>query len=306
MFFKKNPAIVREAEILNTSPTSVSATKNEVQLMQEFLSATYKYEAVDIVNLCNIKQVYNAGAKNEMVIFDGTFNLDIKDISNQSQTVGLLGPSGCGKTTLLNYISGLQKPTSGEIFMNGKPQTSKDRAGMIFQGYGCYPWMNVLDYVMLPLKIKGVPKKEARQKAEEMLVVVGLEKHMDKYAQHGILSGGQLQRVAIAASLVANEQILLMDEPFGALDSRTRSDMQDKLLDICKKIHPTIGLVTHDIAEAVYLCDIIVILEANPGRIVKVLYVNDLDKTDRRIKRSPEFCNHVYMIEDITHHRLGK
>lgn len=257
-----------------------------------------KFEPVDILNLRNIKQVYNAGKPNEMSIFDGSLSFDVKDVRARGQFVTILGESGCGKTTILKYISGLQKPTSGEILIQGKPQTEKDRAGMVFQTYGCFPWLKVIDYVMLPLKIKGVPGKQATERAMEIIAATGLEKHKDKYAQYGILSGGQLQRVAIAASLVANDKILLMDEPFGALDNKTRGDMQDRLLSIWNRIEPTILLVTHDITEAVYLSDQIVIMQANPGKIVKTIEVN-VDKADQRAKRGTEFTKLVYEIEDI-------
>ena len=257
-----------------------------------------EYLPVDIVELKNIKQVYNEGTSKEMVIFDGSLNLLIKDAKDRGQFATILGESGCGKSTLLSYISGLKQPTSGEILIGGKPQTRHDRAGMVFQTYNCFPWKRVLDYVALPLRLKGVSKKEAEEKAMEMIIVAGLEKHKDKWAQYGILSGGQLQRVAIAASLVANPGFLLMDEPFGALDNRSRSEMQDKLLQIWMQIEPTILLVTHDIREAVYLSDEIYIMKPNPGAIIEKIEVK-LDKTDKQVKRSPEFLNYVNHIEDV-------
>jgi NitT/TauT family transport system ATP-binding protein len=247
----------------------------------------------DIIELKAINQIYDG---NKQVIKD--FNLLIEDKPNQGQFVVILGASGCGKSTILRYIAGLQKPTSGEVLIKAKPLSPEDRIGMVFQQYSSFPWMTVIENVSLGLKYKGVDSKEAQEKAMQMIKVVGLEGHEQKYAKYPILSGGQLQRVAIARSLLVNQEILLMDEPFGALDTYTRLKMQDFLLDIWEKVHPTIILVTHDISEAVYLGDDIYIMSANPGVIVEQIKSNLPLHRTREIKRSNGFVEMVYHIED--------
>jgi NitT/TauT family transport system ATP-binding protein len=248
----------------------------------------------DIIELRNVSQTYDNG-KN-WIIKD--LNLLIEDKPEQGQFVVLLGASGCGKSTILRYIAGLQKPSKGEIFIKGALQTDQDRIGMVFQQYSSFPWMTVLENVALGLKFKGVSKKERIEKAIEMIKVVGLDGQEKKFAKYPTLSGGQLQRVAIARSLLVNQEILLMDEPFGALDTYTRLKMQDFLLEIWNKVHPTIILVTHDISEAVYLGDDIYIMSANPGIIDDHINVNLPQNRDRNIKRSKEFVDMVYYIED--------
>lgn len=251
-------------------------------------------ELPDILELRGVKQVY--GDKPPIL---EDFNMLIEDKPNQGQFVVMLGASGCGKSTVLRYIAGLQKPTSGEVLLYGKPRTETDRVGMVFQQYSSYPWLTVLDNVALGLQYKGVPTKERREKAMEMIVKVGLEGHENKYAQYPTLSGGQLQRVAIARSLLYDSKILLMDEPFGALDIETRSQMQDLLAKIWLEITPTIVFVTHDISEAVYLGDDIYVMGRNPGNIIgKFASPLPLART-RDMKRNPSFVNRVNEIEDF-------
>lgn len=248
----------------------------------------------DIIELQNVNQTYDNGES--FIIKD--FNLLIEDKPETGQFVVLLGASGCGKSTVLRYIAGLQQPTSGKILLKEKARTEADRIGMVFQQYSSFPWMSVLNNVALGLKFQGVSKKERNERAMEMIKIVGLEGHENKYAKYPILSGGQLQRVAIARSLLVNNEIILMDEPFGALDTKTRLMMQDFLIDVWEKIRPTIVLVTHDISEAVYLGDDIYIMSANPGQIIKHI-PNPLPfNRNREIKRKPEFVDLVYDIED--------
>lgn len=250
-------------------------------------------ELPDIIELQGIKQVYD---DKPPIIKD--FNLLIEDKPNQGQFVVLLGGSGCGKSTILRYIAGLQKPTEGKVLIHGKERTASDRVGMVFQRYSSYPWLSVLDNVALGLEYQGVPKKERREKAMDMIRKVGLDGHENKYAQYPTLSGGQLQRVAIARSLVYESQILLMDEPFGALDVETRLQMQDLLADIWTDIHPTVIFVTHDIPEAVYLGDDIYVMGKNPGNIRKMFTSPLPFERDKSMKRDLSFINKVNEIED--------
>jgi NitT/TauT family transport system ATP-binding protein len=234
-------------------------------------------EPVDVLNLRNIRQVYKTN-KNENVLFEN-LNFDIKDIKEEGQFISLLGKSGCGKSTILRYIAGLQVPTSGDVYIYGKKKAEDYRVPMIFQQYSSFPWMSVIENVALPLIVKNVNKSEAFDRAEEMIKIVGLVGHEDKWAKYPLLSGGQLQRVAIARSLIANSQILLLDEPFSALDIKNKAELQNVLLNIfySDKIDITFIFVTHDIREAVYLSNRLYIMKTNPAEIYKE-YKIDLGK----------------------------
>ena len=251
-------------------------------------------ELPDIIEVRNVDQSYDNGKSHVLK----NFNLLIEDKPDQGQFVILLGPSGCGKSTVLRYIAGLQTPTKGEVFIRQKLRTNDDRIGMIFQQYSSFPWMTVLENVELGLKYKGVPEKERREKAMEMIQIVGLEGHHKKYAQYPTLSGGQLQRVAIARSLLVNPDIILMDEPFGALDTNTRLKMQDFLISVWERVHPTIILVTHDISEAVYLGDDIYIMGTAPSNIIEHMHVDLPFNRTKEIKRSQKFTEMVFYLED--------
>lgn len=247
-----------------------------------------------IISMRGIHQSYDEGKS--WVIQD--FDLLIKDKPNQGQFVVILGMSGCGKSTILRYIAGLQNPTKGEILVNQKPVDHNNRVSMVFQKYSSLPWMTVLENVALGLQYQGISRTERDQRAMEMIKMVGLEGHEKKYAQYPTLSGGQLQRVAIARSLLANPSIILMDEPFGALDIKTRLQMQDMLLNIWLKFHSTIIFITHDIAEAVYLGDDIYIMKSPPSKIVEHIVVDLPLERNFETKRSPRFTQLVREVED--------
>ena len=255
------------------------------------------YEDVDVIELKNIRQVYKSH-KSENVLFDN-LNFTIKDIKNEGQFISILGKSGCGKSTILRYIAGLQTPTSGEILLYGKTKTEKDRVPMIFQQYSSFPWMTVMENVALPLIIEKVNKTEAYDRAEELIKIVGLYGHENKWARYPLLSGGQLQRVAIARSLIANPKILLLDEPFSALDIKNRNELQNVLLTLFKndKIDITFILVTHDIREAVYLSNRLYIMKTNPGDFAKEFYINLGANRDQSIKYSSEYIRYVQEVE---------
>jgi NitT/TauT family transport system ATP-binding protein len=249
----------------------------------------------DILELKNIKQTYDNGNN---VVFDGNLHFLIEDKPEQGQFVSLLGTSGCGKSTILRYICGLQEPTSGEILIYGKPRTHENRIGMVFQQYSSLPWFTVYQNVELGLKYLGIPKKERHEKVMRFIDLVGLKGHEHKYAQYPTLSGGQLQRVAIARTLVVEPQIVVMDEPFGALDVKTRLQMQELIAKLWLEIQTTVIFVTHDIAEAVFLGDDIFIMKACPGEFVHYHHVElPLERT-RETKRDPYFNQLVYKIED--------
>lgn len=251
-------------------------------------------EHKNIIELRDIRQSYDGG---QSYIIDG-LNLLIEDKPEQGQFVVILGMSGCGKSTLLRYIAGLQQPTEGTVLVRGEEVGEDNRVSMVFQRYSSLPWMSVLENVALALKFKGVDKDEREERAMEMIRNVGLEGHEKKYAQYPTLSGGQLQRVAIARSLLASPEILLMDEPFGALDIKTRLQMQDMLTDIWAEFHPTIVFITHDISEAVYLADDIYIMKSAPSLFVEHIHVDLPLERGRETKRAPRFTELVHLIED--------
>jgi NitT/TauT family transport system ATP-binding protein len=184
-----------------------------------------------------------------------------------SEFLCLVGPSGCGKSTLLNMIAGFLGPTSGEIRIGGKKVTGHgmDR-GVVFQDFAqLFPWRTALGNVAFGLEMKGVEKAERERIAREQLRLVKLEKFVDSYPHH--LSGGMQQRVAIARALAYNPSVLLMDEPFAALDALTRDDMQRLLADVWRETRKTVIYVTHNVAEAVYLADRVVVMTPHPGRV---------------------------------------
>lgn len=247
----------------------------------------------NIIELRGISQSYDGGQN--WIIQDLDFL--IEDKPDQGQFVVILGMSGSGKSTLLRYIAGLQKPTKGNVLVKGK-EVDNQRVSMVFQQYSSLPWMSVLDNVALALKFQGVSKKERNDRARELIKLVGLEGHEHKYAQYPTLSGGQLQRVAIARSLLANPEILLMDEPFGALDVKTRLTMQDLLTKIWRQFQSTIVFVTHDISEAVYLADDIYIMKSQPSKVVEHIHVNLPIERNRLTKRDPNYIALVHEVED--------
>lgn len=190
----------------------------------------------------------------------------------KGEFVCLLGPSGCGKSTLLNAMAGFLKPTKGTITIDGNPvQHPSISYVTIFQNYGLLPWRSVERNVTLGLETKKVPKEEQKKTAQKYIEMVGLKGAEKKRPSQ--LSGGMQQRVAIARALAVNPEILFMDEPFGALDAITRMKLQDDILKICKETQKTIVFVTHDIEEAIYLADRVVILDTNPGQIKAVLTI---------------------------------
>lgn len=201
---------------------------------------------------------------------DALVNIDIE--VRKREFVSVIGPSGCGKSTLIRIIAGLDVPSSGRVCIDGTPVEGPgaDR-GMVFQGYTLFPWLSVKKNVMFGMKMKGLKSKAAEASALRWLELVGLSKFADHFPSQ--LSGGMKQRVAIARSLANEPRILLMDEPFGALDAQTRASMQNHLLQIWESVDVTILFITHDLDEAIYLSDRIIVLGAHPGRVLEVIDV---------------------------------
>ena len=219
---------------------------------------------------------------------------------HRREFITVIGPSGCGKTTLIRILAGLDFPTSGKVLLEGKKVhgPSADQ-GMVFQDYTLFPWLTVKKNVMFGLEVKGVGRLKAEAEAREWLEMVGLSKFAEVYPSQ--LSGGMKQRVAIARSLANRPEILLLDEPFGALDAQTRSSMQAYLLKIWRNVDVTIFFVTHDLDEAVYLSDRILVLRANPGEIDELIEVPVPRPRSPEQFLSPEFLATKKRLEELIH-----
>jgi NitT/TauT family transport system ATP-binding protein len=225
---------------------------------------------------------------------------DISVRAHRRELMCVIGPSGCGKSTLARIIAGLDAPTSGEMLLDGAAVRGPgpDR-GMVFQGYTLFPWRTVLENVMFGLEVSGKDRASAETEAREWVDIVGLRRFVNAYPYQ--LSGGMKQRVAIARALANRPRILLMDEPFAALDAQTRAQMQEYLLELWKQIDVTIFFVTHDLEEAVYLADRIVVLGANPGHVQEVVEVAVPRPRTREQMVSPMFIATKKHLESLIH-----
>jgi NitT/TauT family transport system ATP-binding protein len=212
----------------------------------------------------------------------------------------VIGPSGCGKSTLVRILAGLDNPTSGQMLLDGQPVSGPgpDR-GMVFQGYTLFPWRTVLQNVMFGPEMRGHSHQEAENQAREWVEIVGLRRFMHAYPHQ--LSGGMKQRVAIARALANRPRILLMDEPFAALDAQTRAQMQTYLIQLWRQIDVTIVFVTHDLDEAAYLADRIVVLGAHPGRVREIVEVPVPRPRLREQTVSPLFVATKRHLETLIH-----
>ena len=221
-----------------------------------------------MLSVKNLTKTYYT-EEGEKVVALSDINLYVAD----KEFVCFIGPSGCGKTTLLRITAGLEKPDSGTLTVNNEPikGPGPDR-GMVFQEYSLFPWRTVLKNITFSLEMKKIPKIEREKIAREFLELVGLSKFADSYPHE--LSGGMKQRVAIARALVNDPDVLLMDEPFGAVDAQTRNRLQHELLNIWEKKKKTVLFITHSVDEAVFLADKVVVFTARPGRIKEVISVD--------------------------------
>lgn len=215
-------------------------------------------------------------------------SFDILDKPGVGEIVVFLGPSGCGKSTILKAVAGLLPPTSGRVVVNGHEVTGPGRdRGMVFQQYTSFGWLTVGENVEYGLRLHGVPKKERQAQAQKILDSVGLAQFEGRYPKE--LSGGMKQRVAIARTLINRPKLLLMDEPFGALDPQTRWEMQGMLIDISHREDNTILFVTHDVSEAVYLADTVYVLSKRPARILHRIDIPTFSERSLAIKASSVF-----------------
>ncbi|WP_433943813.1 ABC transporter ATP-binding protein [Paenibacillus sp. SN-8-1] len=222
-------------------------------------------------------------------------NLDVRP----GEFMVIVGPSGCGKSTLLDLLAGLTTPTSGQILLDGKPITGPnlDR-GIVFQQYALFPWKTALANVEFGLETKGVPRKERRAIAQEFIQLVGLAGFEHRYPHE--LSGGMKQRIAIARSLAYDPDVLLMDEPFAALDAQTRESLQSELLRIWEATKKTIIFITHGIEEAVYLGQRVAVMTSRPGRIKEVIDIPFKARTSEEdLRAHPDFVRLRHQVWDL-------
>ena len=236
-------------------------------------------EGEPLLKIDHLRVVYRTDDKETVAVDD--FTLDVK----KGELISVVGPSGCGKTTILRSIAGLLQPTSGTILIGDKEclGPGSDR-GMVFQDFALFPWRTVMQNVEFGMEVAGVPKEERRERARKYIKAVGLERFAESRIHE--LSGGMKQRVGIARALVMHPAIILMDEPFGALDAQTRNIMQEQLVKIIQRSERTIVFVTHSVDEALYLSDRVVILTKRPSTIYKVI---DVPWDRPRDRTNPEF-----------------
>lgn len=236
------------------------------------------------VKIDKVEKKFN-GRNGEMVALNGV-SLDIKE----NEFVCVVGPSGCGKSTLLNIIAGLLEPTSGQVTVDGKVvEGPGPERGVVFQQYALFPWLTVLKNVQFGLKLKGKSEEEAKNEAMKYLKMVDLEQFANAYPKE--LSGGMKQRVAIARAYAVNPQVLLMDEPFGALDAQTRTQLQTELLNTWEKEKKTCFFITHDVEEAIILAQRVVIMSARPGRIKEIVDIDIPYPRTQETKMTKEFLD---------------
>jgi ABC-type nitrate/sulfonate/bicarbonate transport system ATPase subunit len=256
---------------------------------------------MNIVELRGVSKTYNRGTSRETTaIRDVSFA--VADLPNVGELIAIMGPSGCGKSTVLKLIAGLtpqHPPTTGEVLVMGQPVSGPgaDR-GMVFQEYTAFDNRTVVDNIAFGLECRGVGRGERREHALEWVQKVGLDPKRDAYKYPSQLSGGMRQRVAIARSLILKPRILLMDEPFGALDPLTRLRMQDLLITLWSEVEATVFFVTHSIEEGVFLGDRVYLFSAAPGTIVEQMEIGRPDKPAIAAQAEPAFAEKVRYVRE--------
>jgi NitT/TauT family transport system ATP-binding protein len=250
----------------------------------------------------SVTKTYNFGAPNAFTAIEDV-NFAVEDVPDKGEFISILGPSGCGKSTVLRLIAGLEPqhpPTEGEVLVLGKhvTQPGADR-GMVFQDYTSFDHRTVLDNVTFGLECAGIPRDARNDLGRKWIQRVGLDvgRDIDKYPHE--LSGGMRQRVAIARTLILRPRIILMDEPFGALDPTTRMHMQDLLVRLWRAVRATVFFVTHSIEEAVYLGDRVYVFSGSPGTVLEELVVEPPDRPAMAMQRETKFQETVYYIREL-------
>ena len=243
-----------------------------------------------MIRINDLRKVYRT-EEVETIALDN-MSLHVKE----HEFVAIMGPSGCGKSTLLNIIAGLDTPTSGAVYIDGKKiEGTGTERGVVFQQYALFPWLTVLKNVMFGLKLQGKSDAEAKEIAMKYIKMVQLEDFVNHYPKE--LSGGMKQRVAIARAYAVKPEVLLMDEPFGALDAQTRTQLQTELLKTWESERKTCFFITHDVDEAIILAQRVIVMSARPGRIKDIVDIDIPYPRDQETKMSPRFMelkNHIW------------
>ncbi|MCX7324609.1 MAG: ABC transporter ATP-binding protein [Hyphomicrobiales bacterium] len=251
---------------------------------------------IPIIEIRNVTKTFQLQGQTIHALKDASLSI------RKGEFVTLIGASGCGKSTLLRIIAGFEKPSEGEALMWGKPISEPEpQRGMVFQDYALFPWLSVRDNIAFGPTSRGVPKVQARDTVERFVDMVGLGRFADAYPHQ--LSGGMRQRVAIARVLANDAEVVLMDEPFGALDAMTRERLQEELLDIWARTNLTVVFVTHAIEEAIFLADRVVVMTPGPGRIESD---NPMLLARPRDIASPEFNDIRRALSGKLHSHHGK
>lgn len=236
------------------------------------------------VKIDHVEKIYD-GRKGKMIALNGV-DLDIME----NEFICVVGPSGCGKSTLLNIIAGLLEPTSGAVYVNGKKvEGTGTERGVVFQQYALFPWLKVMKNVMFGLKLKGMSDEEAKKIAMKYIKMVELEDFVDSYPKE--LSGGMKQRVAIARAYAVQPEVLLMDEPFGALDAQTRTQLQSELIRTWQEEKKTCFFITHDVEEAIILATKVIVMSARPGRIKTIIDIDLPYPRTQEMKMEQQFLD---------------
>jgi NitT/TauT family transport system ATP-binding protein len=275
-----------------TSPTTLpSYLEQTAEVRARF--ERLKARAI-ILDVQHLNKFFGSGPRSTIALNDINFS------THRREFLCIVGPSGCGKTTLVRILAGLEEKSSGQVLLQGKAVTEpgSDR-GMVFQGYTLFPWLTVKKNVMFGLEVNGHGKDESERQALQWLQLIGLERFADAYPHQ--LSGGMKQRVAIVRALANQPRILLMDEPFGALDAQTRCRMQAHLLEIWRKIDITIVFITHDLDEAIFLADRILVLSAHPGEVRELIEVPVSRPRTTAQLISPAFLATKARLEELIH-----
>jgi NitT/TauT family transport system ATP-binding protein len=256
-------------EVTGNLETQVNSKANQESTVEESSDSGEKYS----FEIRHLNHTFDVGTEHEFKIFDD-FCLQVEDIPEKSEVITLMGGSGCGKSCILRMAAGLMTPQEGDIRILGQHIDQYKSVPMVFQSYSSFEWMTVLDNVALPMVLHGTDKKSAREKAYDILSLVGLEQHATKYAKASVLSGGQLQRVSIARCLASDSPVFFLDEATGALDIKMKREIQDLIIKIASETEHTIVNVTHSVEEALYISDKIFVLKPNPCTIYKEMDIS--------------------------------
>jgi NitT/TauT family transport system ATP-binding protein len=283
------------------SPVTVAKDVGMGQVL-DHVRQPEEIRAPHVVEFRDVSKTYNYGQANAFTAIRGV-NFVVADLPRKGEFVCILGPSGCGKSTILKLIAGLEPqhpPTTGDVLVLGQPVTGPgaDR-GMVFQDYTSFDNRTVLDNIAFGLECRGVARRDRYALARYWIEQAGLNVATDQYKYPHELSGGMRQRVAIARTLILRPRIILMDEPFGALDPQTRMNMQDLLVGLWREVQATVFFVTHSIEEAVFLGDRVYIMSTGPGRIEKELEIEPADRPALEMARVPRFQETVYYIREL-------